>query len=400
LPWPALTLALWAACGTIVLAGALTFGELASRYPQAGGPYVYLREGWGPRVAFLYGWQALLVMDPAITAALATGSAEYIVALGPSLAGTERWIAVAIVWALAAINMLGLRLSARVFDAMTGLKVLALGGVVAVAFGAGHGDWSRFQTHAAATGAPPLGEGLAIGLVSAFFSFAGFWEASRIAGEIRDASRTLPRAFAAGVAAITAIYVATTAAFIYLVPAGSTATGSEFARRAGEAMLGQAGPAVLAGAVVLSVVASAMALLMMAPRLYVAMSEDGLFPAALAARHPRTDVPARATLLLAALATVYIAAGTFEQISSFLVSTAMGFIALAAAALFPIRRRRPDAGGFRVPGYPATPIVFVVLISAVVLIVAMNRPRQALLGFAIVALGWPAYGLAARRGVE
>lgn len=143
-----------------------------------------------------------------------------------------------------------------------------------------------------------------------------------------------------------------------------------------------------------------MALLTMAPRLYVAMSDDGLFPAALAARHPRTDVPARAMLLLAALATVYIAAGTFEQISSFLVGTAMGFIALAAAALLPIRRRWPDGGAFRVPGYPVTPIVFVVLIGTVVLIVAANRPRQALLGFGIVALGWPAYGFAARRGVE
>jgi len=387
-------------CGGIVLAGALTFGELASRYPQAGGPYVYLREGWGPRVAFLYGWQALLVMDPAITAALAAGSAEYIVALGPSLAGAERGIAIAIVWALAALSMLGLRLSARLFDTMTAFKVLALGGVVAVAFGAGHGDWAHFQAHPAAPAAPPLAEGLAIGLVSAFFSFAGFWEASRIAGEIRDASRTLPRAFAAGVASITAIYVATTAAFIYLVPAGGAMTGSEFAKRAGEAMLGPAGPAVLAAVVVLSVIPSAMALLMMAPRLYVAMSEDGLFPAALAARHPRTDVPARATLLLALLASVYIAAGTFEQISSFLVGTAMGFIALAAAALFPIRRRHPDGGGFRVPGYPTTPILFVVLIAAVVLMVAMNRPRQALLGLGIVALGWPAYGLAARRDVK
>ena len=387
-------------CGGIVLAGALTFGELASRYPQAGGPYVYLREGWGPRVAFLYGWQALLVMDPAITAALAAGSAEYIVALGPSLAGAERGIAIAIVWALAALSMLGLRLSARLFDTMTAFKVLALGGVVAVAFGAGHGDWAHFQAHPAAPAAPPLAEGLAIGLVSAFFSFAGFWEASRIAGEIRDASRTLPRAFAAGVASITAIYVATTAAFIYLVPAGGAMTGSEFAKRAGEAMLGPAGPAVLAAVVVLSVIPSAMALLMMAPRLYVAMSEDGLFPAALAARHPRTDVPARATLLLALLASVYIAAGTFEQISSFLVGTAMGFIALAAAALFPIRRRHPDGSGFRVPGYPTTPILFVVLIASVVLMVAMNRPRQALLGLGIVALGWPAYGLAARRDVK
>ncbi len=400
LPSPALTLALWAACGAIVLTGAWTFGELASRYPHAGGPYVYLREGWGARIAFLYGWQALLVMDPGITAALATGSAQYISALHSFAAGSERLIAIGIVWGLAALNMLGLRLSARVFDGMTMLKLAALGGVIVAAFAIGHGDWSRFAAHAPRPGAPPLAEGLAVGLVSVFFSFAGFWEASRIAGEVREPGRTLPRAFAAGVACITVVYVATTAAFIYLVPAGSTMSASDFARRAGEAMLGPAGPAVLAATVALSVVASAMALLMMAPQLYVAMSADGLFPASLAALHPRTGVPARATALLAALATAYILAGTFDQIASFLVGTAMGFIALAAASLLVIRRRAPGGAPFSVPGYPWTTMAFVLLVGAVVLLVGVSRPRQAVLGLVIVALGWPAYRLAPRRDLQ
>ena len=383
-----------------MLAGALTFGELASRYPQAGGPYIYLREGWGERIAFLYGWQALLVMDPGITAALATGSAQYLMALTPAAAGAERPIAIAIVWILAALNMLGLRFSARVFDVMTAFKVLALAGVVIAAFAIGHGEWANFSARASSAGAPSIAEGLAIGLVSAFFSFAGFWEASRIAGEVEQPGRTLPRAFAAGVACLTVIYVATTAAFIYLVPAGSASNASDFARRAGEAMLGASGPAVLAAVVVLSVVASAMALLMMAPRLYVAMSEDHLFPAALATLNPVTQVPARATALLAALATAYVIAGTFEQISSFLVCTAMGFIALAAASLLRIRRRLPQRAVFTVPGYPWTTLAFVLLMSAVVVLVGVNRPRQALLGLVIVALGWPAYGLVARRDLQ
>ena len=381
----------------IVVAGALTFGELAARYPRAGGPYVYLREGWGPRIAFLYGWQALLVMDPGITAALAAGAARYLIALRPPAAGMERPIAVAIVWILAALNMGGLRLSARVFDAMTGLKLLAFAGVLVATVVIGKGEPSRFAPHAVAT---PLAEGIAIGLVSVFFSFAGFWEASRIAGEIRHPERTLPRALAAGVGCITVIYVGTTAAFIYLVPAGATTDAADFARQAGEAMLGPAGPAVLAAAVVLSVVASAMALLLMAPQLYVAMSEDGLFPSVLAVLDPGTHVPVRATAVLAALATAYVIAGTFEQISSFLIATAMGFIALAAASVFRIRRRSGPAAPFRVPGYPWTPAAFVLLMSTVVALVAASRPRQALLGAFIVALGIPAYRLFARRDLQ
>lgn len=392
LPSPALTLALWLICGAIVLAGALTFGELASRYPQAGGPYVYLREGWGERVAFLYGWQALLIMDPGIVAALASGSSQYLVVLWPSATGAERVIAVAVIWVLAAVNMLGLRFSARVFDGMTIFKLLAFGATIVLAFTVGAGQWSNFAASAAArVNAPPPAEGLAIGLVSVFFSFGGFWEASRVAGEVRDARRTLPFAFGLGVASITLLYVATTCAFIYLVPGREATSASAFARRAGEAMLGAAGPPLLAAVVLLSVVASAMALLMMAPRLYLAMSVDGVFPATLASVHPRTHAPVRATTLLAVLATAFVIVGSFDQIVSLLISAAMGFIALAAAAVFVVRRRVPDVDAFGVPAYPWTPAAFVLLIACVLVVLAITRPLQAFGSLAITALGWPAY---------
>src|SRR5687768_12733500 len=120
---PALTFGLWIGCGVIVLAGAFTFGELASRYPQAGGLYVYLREAWGPRVAYLYGWQSLLIMDPGVTAALAAGAAQYVALLSPGAAGAERWIAAGLIWLLAALNMAGLKFGARVFGVMTVVKL-------------------------------------------------------------------------------------------------------------------------------------------------------------------------------------------------------------------------------------------------------------------------------------
>ena len=357
---PALTLGLWIICGAIVLAGAFTFGELASRYPHAGGPYIYLREAWGPRIAFLYGWQSLLIMDPGITAALTTGMSQYLVVLWPAVTGFERPIAVATIWTLALVNLAGLRVSARVFGAMTAFKLLALAAIVIAAFVFGDGHWSNFRSvPGARVGAPPLVEALALGLVSVFFSFAGFWEASRIAGDVRDPRRTLPLALGLGVGCLTVVYVVTTAAFIYLVPVSDTTSASAFARRAGEAMLGPAGPPALAAMVVLSVIVSAMALMIMAPRLYVAMSRDGLFPAALASLRPATRTPARATAVLAVLASAFVIIGSFEQIVSFLVCTAMGFIALAAAGLMVVRRRSPGDGVFRAPGYPWTTGLFV-----------------------------------------
>ena len=396
---PALTFGLWLACGALVLAGAFTFGELAGRYPQAGGPYVYLRQAWGERVAFLYGWQSILIMDPGVTAALALGLSQYLVVLWPAAAGSERWLALGTVWVLALVNMAGLRVSAGVLNLLTAVKVLVLAAVVVAALTIGNGSWSHFTPFAARRpGAPPIGDALALGLVAVFYSFGGFWEASRVSGEMRDPRRQLPRALALGVTAVTAAYVVTTLAFLYLVPSEQATSASAFARRAGEAILGRAGPAAFASAVVLSVTASAMALLLMAPRLYLAMSRDGVFPSALAATHPVTKAPARATALLASFASVFVLSGTFPQIVAFFMCTTLGFIALAAAGLFVFRRRDPQTAGFQSPGYPATPALFVLFLIAVIALIALSRPLQALAGFALVLLGVPAYHvLAARR---
>jgi APA family basic amino acid/polyamine antiporter len=398
---PALTLGLWVLCGVLVLAGAFTFGELASRYPRAGGPYIYLREAWGERLAFLYGWQSLLIMDPGVTAALAAGLAEYALVLWPATRGAERWLAIGVIWVLAALSMAGLSLSARVLATMTAVKVVAFAAVVIVALGAGSGSWSHYQPfvdrHDTAV---PLSEAIALGLVSVFFSFGGFWEASRISGEVRNAPRTMPVALALGVACVTLVYVAMTIAFIYLVPAQQATSASEFAHRAGEAMLGEAGPSVLAMIVVLSVLASALALLIMAPRLYVAMSDDGLFPSALATVNAATRSSVRATALLALLASVFVSVATFQQIVAFFMCTTLGFIALAAAALVVVRRRAPEETAFRAPGYPVSAVLFVTLVLAVVALVAINRPLQALAGFGIVLLGVPAHRLFARRHTE
>ena len=394
---PALTLGLWILCGALVLAGAFTFGELAARYPFAGGPYVYLREAWGERIAFLYGWQSFLIMDPGITAALATGVSQYIVVLWPSVAGAERWAAIAVIWTMAAVGVTGLTSSARVLRLLTAFKLLAFGAVVVVAFTTGGGNWSNFQPFVDRHSMPlPLPEALAVGLISVFFAFGGFWEATRVAGEVKEPQRTMPAALAIGVTCVTAVYVVTTLAFIYLVPVEQVTSGAEFARRAGEAMLGAAGPRMLAFVVVLSVLASILALLIMAPRLYVAMSRDHIFPSAVAAVNPRNDAPARATVLLAAIASLFVAIGTFEQIVAFFMCTTLTFIALAAAALLVVRREpAPDTVfAFRAPRF--APALFILLVAAVVILVALNRPVQALAGAAIVLLGAPAYRMLTR----
>jgi APA family basic amino acid/polyamine antiporter len=390
-------LIVWLLMGIMALSGALCYGELASRAPAAGGGYVYLREAYGPALAFLYGWKCMLVMDPGITAALAVGLASYV---GYALDLAGAWlkvIAIGTILALATVNIVGLRLGSRLMQWLTALKLGALGLITILALALRAGSWSNFVPFVAQrAGSEPLPVALAAALVGAFFAFGGWWEIPKMAGEARDPSRTLPRALAIGVAIITAIYIMTSAVFLYLVPLEGVTSGETFAAQAGEALFGPAGGRVFAAIVIVAVLGSLLGLLMALPRVYYAMARDGVFLKSVAAVHPGFGTPARAIGIQAVLASILVALGTFNQIVAYYVFVTVLFVAITVAGLFRIRRRSPD-DSYRTWGYPFTPVLFLVLAAVVLFLVAGRSPLQAALGVGIVALGAPVYFFLLRR---
>ena len=390
-------LIVWLLMGAMALSGALCYGELAARAPEVGGGYVYLREAYGPAVAFLYGWKCLLVMDPGITAALAAGLASYV---GYALGISGVWlkfVAIGTILVIAGVNVAGLRLGSGLMQALTALKLGALALIAMLALALRAGSWSNFVPFVAQrAGSDPLPLALAAGLMGAFFAFGGWWEISKLAGEARDPSRTVPRALAIGVAIITAIYIMTSAVFLYLVPLERVTSGETFAAQAGEALFGPAGGRVFSGVVIVAVLGSLLGLLMALPRVYYAMANDGVFFKGVAALHPRFSTPARAIAIQAILASVYVASGTFNQIIGVFVFVTVLFVAATVAGLFRIRRHSPEAS-YRTWGYPFTPVLFLVLSAVVLFLVAARSPLQAALGVGIVAAGAPVYFLVFRK---
>ena len=389
-------LAAWLLMGGMALSGALVYGELASRYPEAGGGYVYLREAYGRRLAFLYGWKCLLVMDPGITAALASGLAAYVAYLTPLGASGQKVVAVSAIAVAAAINIRGSLLGARVLQGFTVLKLGSLAAIVVLAFALGRGSWSHFlplvERHA---GSPPLGDALAGGLISAFFAFGGWWEASKLSGEVIDPGRTMPRALALGVTIVTAAYIVTSAAFLYLVPVEQVTSGEAFAAQAGEVLFGAVGGTIFAAIVVVSVAGSLIAVVMMLPRVYYAMGRDGVFPAAVG-ELSRQGTPARAIVIEAALASVLVLAGTFDQIVAYFVFITVLFIAMTVASVYVIRRRGLPPGEYQTLGYPVTPAIFLGLVALLLVLLAAHNPVQAVAGTLVVALGLPVYAMIER----
>jgi basic amino acid/polyamine antiporter, APA family len=386
---PGLTYAMWLLAGFMALCGALCYGELAARFPEAGGAYVYLREGWGELPAFLYGWKCLLVMDPGLTAALAAGLADYTAYLVPMGPWGRKAVAVGALLLIASLSIVGTRIAAGALVAITALKLAILALVVGWSFLSGRVDGARilpsFERDA---GGPPLLAALAGGFVAAFFSFGGWWEAARMAGEVRDPQRTLPRVFVAGIAIVTIAYVLCSMAFLGVLPPGTAGEADAFAARLGETLFGPAGGTILAIGVVVSVLGSLTAIMLGSPRVYVALAHDRLFPARLARLHPRLGTPVAAIVLQAALASLLVLVGTFSDIVAYFVFVTVAFVAASVAALY---RLAPPPTGYRTPLRRVTPAVFITLCVLLLAMLLAGRPVQALLGLGVVAAGIPVY---------
>lgn len=375
--------------GAMTLSGALCYAELAARFPEAGGSYVYLREIYGKVWAFLYGWMVLLVLDPGLTAIFGVGLASYagyLIDLSPV---AKIILAITVVVSVGLLNIFGARISANFLKILTVLKVGTLLFIIAYGFLGGFGDWNNFQPFYQI---PTDGFGaFAGGIVGAFFAFAGWWEVTRIAGEIENPRKNVPRALIIGVIILTLIYILTSAVFFYLVPLAAVTSDETFAAQAGEALFGKVGGIVFASIVVVSILGTLIAYLMAAPRVYYAMAQDKLFFKSFGEIHPRFKTPHRATLIQIFLAVILILSGNFEQIVSYFFFVVVLFIALTVAGLFKIHKLEFD--GYKAALYPFTPLFFLLITAMVLLMIAMRNPLQSVSGVIVVSAGIPVYHL-------
>jgi len=295
-----------------------------------------------------------------------------------------------VILVLALFNALGARIGAGVLKALTGLKLALLAVIVFWGVGSGHGHLSHFTPFVARhADSMPLIRALAIAVVSAFFSFGGFWDVAKLGGEVKDPGRALPRALGYGVGIVTLIYVLTSAVFVYLVPIEAATSSDAFAARVGEILFGRVGGGIFAGIVIVAVLGSLAAVLLAAPRVYYAMARDGAFLRSVGDLHPRFGTPVRAIALQAALACVILGLGSFDDILGYFIFITIAFVALTTLGLY--RLPRPAPGEYRVPGYPVTPVGFLALLALLLVLFAAGSPREAALGTLVVALGVPVY---------
>ena len=284
------------------------------------------------------------------------------------------------------MNIFSIRTSAAFLRWTTWLKLGLLGFLTIWAVVFRLGSWSNFVPFVAQRpGSLPLAPALGVGVVGAFFSFGGWWDVGKIAGEVRDPGRTLPRALLLGVLAVTTVYVVVSAVFLYLVRLDKVTSDQTFVAQAGEVLFGPTGGVIFAAIVIICLIGSLAALIMFAPRVYYAMAQDGLFLKAIARTHPRFGTPANAIMIQGSIACFLVLIGSFEQIISYAIFIVVLFLGLTVAGLFILRRQQAAESVVLTPGYPFTPVAFLALVALMLVLVAGQvsasspdgRPRRA-----------------------
>lgn len=398
---PVVMLALWLVGGLIALCGALSYGELGAAIPHAGGEYAFLSRLYHPVLGFLSGWVSFFVGFSAPIAASAIGFSEYLTGAFPGLlhpgllpaayeaVAMKKCYAVLIIVAFTFLHTRGLEAGARVQNALTGMKVLLIVGLVGAGFAVGRGSFSHF------TAAAPFRfdfagfQTMGLSLMWIMFAYSGWNASAYIGSEVRNPSRNLPRSLLLGTGVVMVLYAALNLFYVYAIPpaqmegvisVGGLAAGNLFGRSAGK---------VLSLVISFAFFSSLSAYLILGPRVYYSMARDGIFFKSIARVDPKRSVPARSIVLQGAIAVVMVFLGTFDQLLTYMGFSLGIFPLLAVLGVFKLRRTGRSA--VKLPGYPVASAVYLLFGAAILVLAFLRRPVESLIAIGTALAGIPVY---------
>ena len=449
-------LVVWIASGLLTVVAALSYGELAAMMPEAGGQYVFLREAYSPFWGFLYGWTLFLVIQTGTIAAVAIACSRYLGVLVPAISptswivppidvsgsyavslSTQQLVGIVMMAALTWSNTRGLALAKWIQNVFTSTKTLAVLALIVVgvvlgsnsaAIRANFGsawtpraaapivpDFSFVPVVTAASGLFGLVVALCVAQVGSLFSSDAWNNITFAAGEVKDPRRTLARAMAAGTGLVVTLYVLANLAYVLTLPleAIQHAPDDRVATAALQTIFGPAGAVIMAVAIVISTFGCNNGLILAGARVYWAMARDGLFFRS-TGRLNRRHVPAVGLVLQCVWASLLVlprtrlrdaagnllrdAAGTpqygnvYSNLLDYVVFSVLLFYILTIAAVFVLRRKRPDAERpYRAFGYPVVPALYIAVAALISAVLIVYKTQTTWPGLAIVLTGIPVY---------
>lgn len=406
-------LLVWVLGGLLILFGALSLAELSSVLPRAGGPYVYLREGFGPLWAFLFTWNHYFINTAGSIAALAVAFATYLGSFIPALSPqnplfSRSWVwfgrpvsfsvgwvqiaAMATIAIVTIINVRGVKLGGRVMNLFTAAKVAALLALIIAVAWSGKGSWSHLMPFWPERWTSGLTTGFGLAMISVLWAYDGWITVTLTAGEIKDPRRNVPLSLIWGTLAVIGIYVAANVAYVYVIPLGAMTGSPRIAADVAGLVLGPAGALIIIAGILCSVFGALHGCVLGGPRCIYAAGADGTIAAGFGMVHSRFHTPAVAILTLGVWGGLLTLSGTYDQIISYVVFGSWAFYALTALSVIALRVKLPEAPRpYKTWGYPYTTLLFVAVACWFLANTLIKDPRNAIIGIALLLVSLPFY---------
>ena len=392
---PLLIFAVWIIGGLLSYFGALAFSEMGAAMPKAGGMYNFLKEAYGPLLAFLFGWTLFLVIDAGaiatLTVAFASNYLPYFVDISPF---GQKLVAAAFILFLVAVNYIGVRWGANLQNLLTVIKFGALAAVCVIVF-------IFAKDGSAANWVNPLPAGFGggflgsfgVALVASLWAYKGWEGATYSAGEVKNPGRNLPGGLLVGTMTCIVIYIITNMAYLYVFPAGRVAESPRIASEVMNVVVGPVGASIISVIILFSIMGAANQNMLCSPRVYFAMARDGLFFRKIAEAHPRFLTPHLSIVALGVWALVLtLLLETFQALFTYVVFGQWIFFGLTVGAVIVLRKKRPDLPRpYKTLGYPVTPVIFILAALYISVNSLVSQPKEAAFGLGIILLGVPAY---------
>ena len=429
----------WVITGFMTLTAALSYGELSSMFPKAGGQYVYLKEAYNPFIGFLYGWSFFAVIQTGTIAAVAVAFAKFLGYLEPSLGdgnivwqvfkpepGTEGFkitaaqlVGIALILLLTYINTKGIRTGKLIQTTFTSAKLLALFGLIAFGFiiaanwdvwnqnwtdaweikqHASRANSSGMDTWLPLTGIVALGA-IASAMVGSIFSSDAWNNVTFIAGEVKNPKRNIGLSLFLGTLIVTIIYVTTNLMYISVLPVNELAFAKDnrIALSVSNEIFGSSGTIILALLIMVSTFGCNNGLILAGARVYYTMAQDKLFFAK-TGRLNKNAVPEYALWIQCLVACILCLSGKYGDLLDMVSFVVVLFYVLTILGIFILRKKRPDAERpYKAFGYPVLPAIYILMGVAFCLLLIKYKPQYTWPGLFIVLIGIPLYFIAVAR---
>lgn len=398
---PLVMLILWILGGLISLCGAIAFGELGAAFPEAGGEYVFITKLFNPLFGFLSGWLSLIVGFSAPIAASAIGFSKYFTWAFPHLQNYlllngvveaetfNRLLAILIIMLFTIIHSRGLALGTKVQNVLTLIKILLVVGLIVAGLAFGEGSIENLKPTASFDFTFSNWKAIGLSLMFIMFAYSGWNSATYIGSEIRSPKTVIPRSLLISTLIVTVLYVLLNIFFVYAVPTGEMKNEPEVAGLAAGFAFGGTTEIVISLLISFALFSSLSAFILLGPRVYYKMAQDGLFFKSIAAIDPQKKVPVNAIYLQAGIAIILVLSGTFEQILTYMGFSLGIFPVLAVAGVFRLRRQKKSV--LHLPGYPLVHIVFIVTGIGMLVLTYFERPIESSIALLTALSGIPVY---------